>query len=89
MLQLLALAIAIAAGLTGFVISRRFVRRRLRSVDAVRSPFAPLIAGVAGALIATPVTLLPLVTAGTAAVFGIGTGLGTATGVKDLRRLDG
>ena len=62
------------------------VIRRLRFVDAIRSPLAPLIAGVAAALAAWPVAILPVITAGTAVVFGIGTGLGTASGVKALKR---
>ena len=66
---LLYLIVSIAAAMGGFYIARTFVRRRLRFVDAVYSPAA----------------LLPLVTGATAAVFGIGAGLGTASGVKALR----
>lgn len=78
--------ITIAAGLTGFLLARRFVARRLRFVDAVYSPAAPfLIAGLA-MLIAWPVSALPLVTATASALFGIGAGLGTMSGVKALRR---
>ncbi len=84
------LGITVAAGIVGFGIARGFVRRRLRFVDAVRSPVAPLIAGVIAAVIAFPLTIIPLVghliTVGTAAVFAIGTGLGTASGVKALKR---
>jgi hypothetical protein len=82
MLQLL---IVMAAGLAGFVLARNFVRRRLRFVDAVHSPVAPLIAGLAAALVAWPAVLLPLVTLTTAIVFGIGTALGTASGARALR----
>ncbi len=78
--------VTVAAAIGGFIAARNFVRRRLRFVDAVRSPFAPLLAGLAAALVAWPVTLLPLVTTGTAAAFGIGTGLGTRSGVKALKR---
>ena len=46
------LGITVAAGIVGFGIARGFVRRRLRFVDAVRSPVAPLIAGVIAAVIA-------------------------------------
>lgn len=78
--------ITIAAGLMGFLLARRFVARRLRFVDAVYSPAAPfLIAGLA-MLIAWPVSALPLVTATASALFGIGAGLGTMSGVKALRR---
>ncbi|MFL5401854.1 MAG: hypothetical protein ACJ8BF_03465 [Gemmatimonadales bacterium] len=82
MLQLL---ITIAAGITGFLLARNFVRRRLRFVDAVHSPVAPLVAGCLAAVLAWPAVLLPLVTLTTAIVFGIGTGIGTASGARALR----
>jgi hypothetical protein len=85
MLQLL---ITLTAGAIGFILMRNFVRRRLRFVDAVHSPVAPLIAGIAAALIAWPAVLLPLVTVTTALVFGIGAALGTASGVRALRNDD-
>jgi hypothetical protein len=86
---MLQLVITLAAGLVGFIFSRSFVRRRLRFVDAVQSPVAPLVAGCVAALIAWPAVLLPLVTITTAIVFGIGTGLGTASGARTLRGDDG
>jgi CHASE2 domain-containing sensor protein len=85
MLQIL---ITLTAGAIGFILTRNFVRRRLRFVDAVHSPAAPLIAGIAAALIAWPAVLLPLVTVTTAVVFGVGAGLGTASGARALRNND-
>ncbi|HEV7365423.1 MAG TPA: hypothetical protein VGN76_06225 [Gemmatimonadales bacterium] len=85
MLQLL---VTLTAGAIGFILTRSFVRRRLRFVDAVHSPVAPLIAGIAAALIAWPAVLLPLVTVTTALVFGIGAALGTASGARALRHAD-
>lgn len=82
MLQLL---VTLAAGLAGYYLTRNFVRRRLRFVDGVHSPFAPFVAGAAAALLAWPAVLLPLVTLTTAIVFGIGTGLGTASGSRAIR----
>ena len=82
MLQFL---ITLTAGAIGFILTRNFVRRRLRFVDAVQSPVAPLVAGTAAALIAWPAVLLPLVTLTTTLVFGIGAGLGTASGARALR----
>lgn len=79
-------AITVAAGITGFVMSRRFVARRLRFVDAIYSPAAPFIIAAIAMLLAWPVSALPLVTATAAALFGIGAGLGTVSGVKALRR---
>ena len=85
MLQIL---ITLTAGAIGFILTRNFVRRRLRFVDAVQSPVAPLIAGTVAALIAWPAVLLPLVTLSTAVVFGIGAALGTASGARALRHGD-
>ena len=71
-----------------FGFARGFVRRRLRFVDAIRSPLAPILAGGVAALVAWPLTILPLITGFTAAVFGIGAGLGTASGIKALKSGD-
>jgi hypothetical protein len=83
------LLITLAAGIVGFILARGFVRRRLRFVDAVQSPVAPIIAGCVATLVAWPAVLLPLVTLSTALVFGIGTGLGTASGARALRDGEG
>jgi CHASE2 domain-containing sensor protein len=83
---MLELLIVVAAGLAGYFLARNFVRHRLRFVDAVHSPFAPVIAGSVAALLMWPATLLPLVTLTTALVFGIGTGLGTASGSRALKQ---
>ena len=82
------LLITLAAGAIGFIVARNFVRRRLRFVDGVHSPVAPLVAGVTAGLIAWPAVLLPLVTLTTAIVFGIGIGLGTSSGARALRNAD-
>jgi hypothetical protein len=83
---MLPLLITLAAGAIGFILTRNFVRRRLRFVDAVHSPLAPLITGVLAALVACPAVLLPMVTLATAIAFGIGAGFGTASGARGLRR---
>ncbi|MDZ4864483.1 MAG: hypothetical protein SGJ01_13685 [Gemmatimonadota bacterium] len=83
------LALSVAAAIGGFVLARRFVQQRLRFVDGIRSPAAPFVAGLVAALIAWPAALLPIVTTGTAALFGIGAGMGTASGIKALKRGDG
>jgi hypothetical protein len=74
------LAVSAAALIGGFFVTRDFVRRRLRFVDVVQRPSAPLIAGAAAAVVALPVTLLPLVSIGTAVAFGIGVAGGVASG---------
>jgi len=86
---MLALIVTVGAGLAGYVIARDFVRRRLRFVDAARSPAFPFAAGLLAAVVAWPAALLPIVTTVTTAIFGIGAGVGTASGVKALRRGDG
>jgi hypothetical protein len=86
---MLQIIIALAAGTLGFVMASTFVRRRLRFVDAVHSPIAPFVAGTVAAVVAWPAVLLPLVTLPTALLFGIGTGFGTASGARALRRHEG
>ena len=80
--------ITFAAGLIGYLLARRVVSRRLRFVDGVQSRLAPLVAAIAGAAAIVPLTVFPLVTLTTAMVFGIGTGLGTASGARLVRRAD-
>ena len=80
--------ITFGAGFAGYLLARRLVSRRLRFVDAVQSRFAPLLAAIAGAVTIWPLTALPLVSLTTAMVFGIGTGLGTASGARLVRRAD-
>jgi hypothetical protein len=88
LMALTSLLIFAASALGSYFFARSFVQRRLRFVDAMRSPFAPLIAGAAAFLIAWPLSALPLVSLGTALVFGVGTGMGTAAGVRALGRSD-
>ena len=85
MLQLL---LTVAAGLGGYFFSRNFVRNRLRFVDAIHGVWFPLVAGVLGFLLAWPLALLPLISAAPAALFGLGVGLGSATGARMARRMD-
>lgn len=86
---LLALGVTVAAGIGGFVLARNFVRSRLRFVDGVYNPVFPWAAGLIAAVVALPAALLPIITMGTAAIFGISAGAGTASGVRALRRGDG
>jgi len=86
---MLQIIITLAAGTLGFVIARSFVLRRLRFVDSVHSPMAPVVAGLVAAVVAWPAALLPLITLPTALVFGIGTGFGTASGSRALRHREG
>ena len=87
MFALLAFALSTAAAIIGFTQAKDFVSRRLRYVDAARSPLAPLVAGAGAALVAMPIVwLLPFVTGVSAVAFGISVGLGVAAGNKEVRR---
>jgi hypothetical protein len=84
MIEILTAAAAIAATGFGYTRSRRFVRERLRFVDAAHRRAAPWVAGTVAAVVAAPlVALLPLVGAGTALLFGAGVGTGVAHGSRD------
>lgn len=77
-------ATTVATGF-GYMQARSFTRRKLRFVDAARSPMAPFIAGGAAAVVAAfPVALLPFVGAWTALLFGAGVGAGVASGKSDI-----
>jgi len=88
-IELLALAATVSAAGIGYFQSRRFVRGRLRFVDAAQTPVAPWVAGVAASALALPVAfILPVVGLGTALIFGASVGVGVAQGKRDVRRLN-
>ena len=77
-----------AASLFGYVQTRRFIRGRLRFVDAAHAPATPIVVGAAATVLAAPVVwLLPVVGGVTALLFGTGVGIGALHGSKDTRRL--
>lgn len=81
-------ALAGAGTLFGYIKSRRFVRDRLRFVDAAQSRTAVLVAGGATMLLLAPIAiLLPLVDAGTVLLVTLGVSAGVNAGRKDIRRL--
>ena len=80
---MIGLVIGVVALGGGFFGARRFVRRRLRFVDAVRRPAAPLVAGVAATALALPVAALPVATVATAIAFGVGVAGGVASGRRE------
>lgn len=85
--NLIGLVVSIAAGMFAFGLAREYVRQRLRFVDAVRNPLAPWAVALGAVLVAAPIVwLLPIVGGGTALIVGAGSGLGTASGVKALKR---
>ena len=86
MWDLLAFAATIAATAFGYITARRFVRDRLKFVDAAQTWRAPVIAGLVAWAVATPlVWLLPLVGSGTALLFGASVAFGVRSGAKDIR----
>lgn len=67
--------------------ARRFVRNRLRYVDAVQKAIVPWAAGGAAFLVgALLVPILPIVGIGTAITAGLAVGSGVAAGAKDIRQ---
>jgi hypothetical protein len=87
MLGLLVLAATIGASWFGYSTARRFVRERLRYVDAALSPGAAILAAIGAAIVAYPVVwLLPFVGPPTAIIFGLGVGLGSRAGASDVKR---
>jgi hypothetical protein len=83
------LGIAITAGVSffGYWQARQFTQNRLRYVDAVHKATAPVLAGLAAAVIALPfVWFLPLVGTGTALLFGGSVALGVNAGSRDIRK---
>jgi hypothetical protein len=86
-IELLSLAAAAGATAVGYLQARAFVRGKLRFVDAVHNFAAPLLAGLAAALIASPIVwLLPFVGTGTAVLFGVGVAAGVSSGARDIRK---
>lgn len=79
---MIGLLVGVAALGGGFVVARNFVRRRLRFVDAIQSPAAPLLLGAVATAVALPVAALPIITIGTAVAFGVGVAGGVASGRK-------
>jgi hypothetical protein len=88
---LLSIGISLAVTSFGFAVARKYVRDRLKFVDAVHTMKAPIIAGLVGWAIAMPFTMLPFIGLGTAIVFGLAVGLGVRAGAKDIKigRLSG
>jgi uncharacterized membrane protein len=83
------LVLAGAAGILGYWKARQFTMNKLRYVDAIHKGIVPVVAGLAAALIAVPVSwLIPfhLVTTLTVIVFGGSVALGVAAGARDVRR---
>jgi len=91
---LITLAVTFAVSWISYGAARRFVRERLRYVEAALKPAAALVAGFVAMLIAMPVVslihIIPLVGSliggGTALIFGVSVGLGVRSGAQDVKR---
>ena len=67
--------------------TRRFVRNRLRYVDAIQKGIAPWAAGAAVFVVgAFLVPIIPIVGIGTAITAGVAVATGVAAGAKDIRQ---
>ena len=85
-LDLLAFAATIAVTAFGYITARKYVRDRLKFVDAVQTLKAPVIAGLVAWAVAAPLTwIIPLVGMGTVVLFGAGVALGVRAGARDIR----
>jgi hypothetical protein len=86
--MLIWLAVTGAATGAAYWWTRSFVRNRLRFVDAVQRPAAPLIAGAATAALAVPAAgLLPVLTLASGVVIAAGVAAAVAHGRADPARL--
>jgi hypothetical protein len=90
---LISIAISLVVTSLGYATARKYVRERLKYVDAVHTMKAPIIAGIVGWALFMPLTwVLPwFIGLGTAIVFGLSVGLGVRAGANDIRigRLSG
>ena len=83
---IISFAIAFFAAGLAFREARKFVRGRLRFVDAIQNPLAPILAGIGTALVVGLLApIIPFVSAGTALSVGLAVGMGVSTGAKDAK----
>ena len=81
------LALAAGAAYGGYRWTKRFFIKRLRFVSKAHSRAAPFVAAAGALIVATPVVaVLPLLTIGTAAAFGVGVAGGMMAGEKQTQR---
>ena len=60
----------------GFIPTKRFVKNKLRYVDAAQKPGAAVVAGVVGTAAGISIAALPIITVPMGLLFGIGVGAG-------------
>ncbi|MDH5643803.1 MAG: hypothetical protein OEY63_06345 [Gemmatimonadota bacterium] len=84
------LLIALGLGGYSYMQSRKFVREKLRFVDAAHKPGTAVVAGVAAGVavgVVAAIPFVPFVGGATAVLAGCGVGFGVSKGSKDTRRL--
>ncbi len=88
-IDLIWLGVSGATAVYGYMKSRKFVRSKLRFVDAIQNPAVPWIAGIGTAVAASAISILPLISVPfiAAVVVGVGVGTGVLHGSKDVKRL--
>jgi sorbitol-specific phosphotransferase system component IIBC len=85
--ELLGTVGAVVVSAFAFVQSRLYVRRRLQFVAAAHSPAAPFVAGGLALALAAPIVwIVPFLGAGSALLFGAAVGFGVARGARDVRK---
>lgn len=86
MFIILSFLITLALVTLAYALSRNFVMRRLRYVDAVQNALAPVVAGLGAAVITWPIfAVLPFLGLGTALSVGFAVGAGVAAGARAVR----
>lgn len=87
--MIISLIVAFALALILHGGARKFVRDRLRYVDAIQKGSAPFLAGGVAMLAVLPFTIMPVigwvVGAGTVLTAGLAVGTGVAAGVRDIK----
>lgn len=87
MFVMLTFLIALAIAIFGHRAARRFVRDKLRFVDAAQKASAPWLAGGGALLLGVLVSiLLPGSWTFAAVTFGLAVGTGVAAGARDVRQ---
>ena len=94
MWPIIVLGVSFAISWLSYGTARRFVRERLRYVEAALTPGAAVIAGIIAMVVAAPIVsvlgfiplLGSLIGGGTALVFGLSVGLGARAGANDVKR---
>jgi hypothetical protein len=87
LISLIVFLAVLTASVGGYAAARRFVRERLRFVDAAQRASTPWLAGAGAWVLGSLVALvLPFVGPLAALSFGVSVGLGVAAGARDIKR---